>query len=154
MSDTLLATDEVVAVAWLKSVPTLDGYAIASTLAAETSWSPKTDGFLQVRVSPLGLLPHPYFPSHSPRIIVSCWARPKKWANAAQLAQKVRAATYEATSSREVSIPPITDHGKTVAVYPTVRVLAVQTLTEPTRVTGETSESLARYDVSMFLEWI
>lgn len=152
--DTLLATDEAVAVAWLKSVGGLSGISVATTLASEENWGVRNDAFIQVRVSPLGTAPHPYFPSHSPRIIVSCWAQPKKWTNAAQVAQIVRAATYTSESAREVTIPPIKDHGNIVAQYPAVRVLAVQLLSEPQRVPGETAESKARYDVPILLEWI
>lgn len=134
-------SDALVACGWLKSCPTLIGVSVATTLAANTAWGGPT--FVQVTESPLGIPPHPNFPSHNPRIIVGCWGKVKRWADAADLAQLVRAETYRISSSRVVHISGYVD----------VRVMSVQTLSEPIRITGDPN-SLAHYSITLGFEWI
>lgn len=143
MTDLYTPSDEQVAVAWLKSCPTLSGVDVATSLAADASWTGST--FIQVTSSPLGVAPHPYFQSHNPRIIVSCWARPKHWNDAADTSQLVRSETYRVSSARTVTIP-----GE--GYYP-IRVMAAQTLGEPVRITGDPN-NFSRYDIAIGLEWI
>lgn len=137
---TYTPTDASVAVAWLKSCPSLAGVSVATTLAANTAWAGPT--FAQVTESPLGVPPHPNFPSHNPRIIVNCWGKVKRWADAGDLAQLVRAETYRISSARIVQI----------AGYVDVRVMSVQTLSEPIRITGDPN-SLSRYSITLGFEW-
>lgn len=143
MTTLFACTDELVAIAWLKTVPELSNVPVATTLAAQANWG-NSPTFLQVFSSSL-TAPSAYFPSHVSRILVSCWAKPKRWADAADLSQLVRAATYSQDSAREVAMH--------VQGYSTAAVLSVQTLSEPVRVTGDTNQ-LARYDITIGMEWV
>lgn len=134
-------TDELVACAWLKTCPLLSGVSVATTLAAQTTWDGPT--FIQVESSPLGVPPHPNFPSHNPRIMANCWARPKRYADAGDLAQLIRSETYRLSSARVLHINGYAD----------VRIMSVQILEEPTRITGDPN-SLARYSFPLHMEWI
>lgn len=136
-------TDELVGIAWLKSVPALSGVDVATNPADMSRWSSNT--FIHVEVTPLGLPPHAYFPGHGPRILVHCLAAPKKYSIAANTAQLVRQATYAVDSARVVAMP--------ISGYETARVIAVSALNEPIRVEGPAPDSLARYDIALLLEW-
>lgn len=143
-------TDELVAWAWLKSAPLLDGIGCGTSL-------PQTNGksdvsrwgsnvFAQVTLSPLSPPPHPEFPSHTPRIVVSCWAAPKQWSDAADLAQQIRLETRRRwNGSRVVTLP--------LSGYDTAKVLAVSYLAEPARITGDPN-NFARFDIPLQFEWV
>lgn len=147
-----LATDELVGIAWLRTITALDGIPISTSLAggeggAAPLWqSTGKRAYVQVAVAPLGLPPDPYFPAHRPRLVCSCWALPKRWGTAAQVAQQIRAASYDPTLSDVVLA--IADG------YEQVRVAGVQVMAEPTRVPGGDVAELARYDVPLLVEWM
>lgn len=146
-----LPTDELVAVAFLRDLPALADVPVATTLAAPEgeavpSW--QTTGkrvYIQVTTAPLGPPPDPYFPSHRPRLVISCWALPKRWNDAGQIAQVIRAATYDTSLVNRTLLP--------ADGYNPVYLMALEALAEPARITGDPNE-LARYDISLSLEWI
>lgn len=143
MTDYFIPSDEQVAIAWLKSCPSLSGIDVATSLAAEHSWT--TSRFIQVTSAPLGLAPHPYVPFHNPRIIVSCWGKPKYWNDAADVVQLVRSETYRVSSARTVEIP--------VEGFDSAKVKSVQALSEPVRVPNDPN-NLTRYDIAIGFEWV
>ncbi|ONH62414.1 hypothetical protein CcI49_03270 [Frankia sp. CcI49] len=141
----VVATTDLVAVAWLRTVPGVPAQQVATTLPADAAnWA--ATGFVQVAV--VGGSPNPHLPVRAPVVAVSCWAcAPRQsgkppWGKASSLAEAVRAGTWGA-AGRVVELPV----GGLRA-----RVLEAYVLTEPRRVPDDEA-GYARYDLDLALPW-
>jgi hypothetical protein len=146
----LRATSELVAEAWIKSIP---GFlaGVATTLPQDTStWL--EHGFVTVEV--VGGSAHPYGALRRPVLQIDTWAtqsstpnrttsRPP-WNKASQLAEWIVAETWqEARICRLLTLP---------GQYPHARVLIATALIEPRKVHGE-QVGVARFTVDLWLQW-
>lgn len=144
MTTLLMPTDELVIDGWLSSCPLLSGVGVGTVLPKEiANWEGPT--FATIRISPLSPPPHPEYPAHTPRVVVSCWGLPKKWADASDLAQKIRQETRRSTRCRVVAMP--------VLGYDTATIKSVAYLAEPSRISGDPNQ-LTRYDIPLQFEWV
>lgn len=137
---------DLVAQAWLASLPTLSAGMVGSTLPQGDSWV--TTGFVQVTVVAgsvdirTGL--------RTPHVQVDCWARrpastKPPWRHANQLAETVLAAAVGGTGQQTVL-----DLGVN---YDRARLLTVCPLGEPRRV-SDPDGSYARYSFDLNIVWI
>lgn len=137
----LYPNGEQVAVAWLRT--TLATTGVATTLPDDTTWP--ANEFVQVTVT--GGSPSVDVPRYSPVVSVDCWAvrpasRRPPWGQAAQLAERVRMATY-------------TSGGVALAMpdgYRPARVMSVEVVAEPRRVPSDPS-AYARWQVQIQVHW-
>lgn len=148
MTITLLPSSELVAVAWLATLPGITSSMVGTTLPADTStWA--TNGFLTVTTA--GGTPGLEVPIRSPLVQVDVWAvkvgaqRPP-WGHADQLAQKVVAGCYGATSGpRNLTLHAGPSTGTAV-------LRAAWATMEPQRLYGDDS-SYARFRLDIRLDW-
>lgn len=148
------ATNELVAVAWLKTVPGIDAGQVATILPRDTSaWA--AAGFVQVQALPGGQ-PHVDVPAiRRPMFQVDCWATnttdsqtsstKAPWGKANCLAELIRDAT-------ETQV-----YGKTIVVggaqFKTARVQAAYLAIEPSRVLSDPA-GYARYTFDLQIDWV
>ncbi len=149
---TYLPTSELVACAWLDLyVADVTAGMVATTLPRDpATWA--TNGFLQAQAIP-GRLADVDLPRRLPVIQVDAWAcnlngNAPPWALAAQLAERVRAATELPT---QAWVGKALDLNK--ADYLDARVWAVYALTEPVRVLGDVS-GYARFTLDIAVDWV
>lgn len=146
----LRANSELVAVAWIASIPGFTA-GVAAQLPQDTSqWT--STGFVTVTV--VGGSPHTYLPVRRPVVQVDTWATQSStpgrttskppWYKANTLAEWIVAETYETDRvCRLLTLKPS---------YPKARVLTLHPLTEPRRVFGE-QVGIARFTVDLWLHW-
>ena len=148
---TLHASVDLVATAWIRTIPGLTADGVATQLPSdETSWA--KNGFIVVPVT-VGGTPHMYIPLRRPVVQVECWATVPgsdklPWGIASQLAEQVRFGTYDRTSfSRLLTITsgPVT--------YPSARVLSAKCMTEPHRVWSDSGD-YAGYSMDLMLQYV
>lgn len=155
----LLATSELVAVAWLGSIPAIETIGgtqvVATTLPPDAgpdgkaaAWT-KT-GFITVTV--VGGSPDVYVPEKKPVLQVDCWAtRPGSsrppWDQANALMETIRYATLQRTGFNRVLA--LSARGM---AYPSAVVDSAYFLTEPHRDYSDAAD-YARYLVDLQLIW-
>lgn len=134
----LHAPVDLVAQAWIRSVPGLTADGVAGQLPAdEQSWA--ANGFVVVPVT-VGGTPHEYIPVRRPVCQVECWATVPgsdklPWGMASQLAEQIRFGTYDRTTfGRALAIA----NGK--VTYPTAWVRSAKMMGEPRRVWSDAGD--------------
>lgn len=127
----LHAPTDLVAQAWIRSLPGLVADGVAGQLPSdETTWA--ANGFVVVPTT-VGGSPHSSIPVRRPVLQVECWATVPgsdklPWGIANQLAEQIRFGTYDRTMfGRPLAIAS----GK--VTYPPAHVLGAQIMTEPRR---------------------
>jgi hypothetical protein len=140
---------ELVAIAWLKTLPGIPTTSVATTLPGDSStWSEL--GFVQVSV--VGGSPEIHNPRRSPVVQIDCWAcnpnsEKTPWGKAGVLVETIVNATYLLELSNvTVSLTP-------ADTYDRARVLSAYPLTEPRRVPGDEA-GFARLQFDMALSWV
>jgi hypothetical protein len=129
---------DLVAVAWIKSVPGLVADGVATQLPAdETSWA--KNGFVVVPVTVAGT-PHDTIPLRRPLVQVECWGTVPgsdklPWGIPTQLAEQIRMGTYDRVSFGRPLL--ITAGGVS---YPPARVLSAKIMTEPHRIWSDAGD--------------
>lgn len=149
MTLALVPGDELVASAWLASVPGLSPAMVATQLPAdESAWS--ANGFVTVAV--VGGTPHPNLPLSRPVIQCDCWAvspsssRPP-WFKANAIATAIKYACWQRTAIPRLLM--ITANGVS---YPSAAVRDAVMVTQPRRVYGDPANA-ARYTCDIALVW-
>jgi len=143
----LFPTTDLVASAWIASIPGLEASMVGPTLPKDvTKWA--DSGFVQVMT--VGGTPNLYLPVAQPVVAVDCWAvKPGSdkapWGRANYLAELIRSATYDhATVQRDLVLP---------GTYPEARCLTVYPATEPRRVYSDDG-GYARFNFDLAFSWI
>jgi hypothetical protein len=134
----LHATSDLVAVAWIRTIPGLVADVVATQLPSdETKWAANGAVIVPLHV---GGTPHSTMALRRPVVQVDCWATVPgsdklPWGIANQLAEQVRAGTYDRTTfNRPLAITAGS------LTYPGARVLSAKTLTEPRRVWSDSGD--------------
>ncbi|MEV5710174.1 hypothetical protein [Actinoallomurus sp. NPDC052274] len=148
-SPLLYPTSEMVAEAWIASIPGWQAGVGEQLPPDNTTWAPY--GYVTVAV--VGGTPDSDIPLKKPVVQVDCWAcvpgsnRPPWWM-AANLAEQIRSACYDMlTFGRELQ-PAVGD-----VTYPTARATSVYPLTEPHRVYGDVGDN-AGYSFDLQFQWV
>ncbi len=146
----LHSSNDLVAVAWIRSIPGLVADGVATQLPAdETAWA--ANGFVVVPLQ-VGGTPHATIPLRRPVVQVETWATVPgsdklPWGIANQLAEQIRAGTYDRTAFGRLLT--ITAGGVS---YPYARVKSAKMMTEPRRVWHDTGD-YAGYLFDLALQW-
>ena len=148
---TLHTPTDLVAVAWVKTIPGLVADGVATQLPAdETTWA--SNGFVVVPAT-VGGTPHQNIPVRRPVCQVECWATVPgsdklPWGMANALAEQIRAGTYDRTTfGRPLNIVA---GGVT---YPTARVISARCHTEPRRIWSDAGD-YAGFTFDLGLQWV
>lgn len=150
MTTALYATTELVAVAYIASLPTLAADGVGMQLPAdETTWA--ENGYVVVPVT-VGGAPQSAMPVRRPVVQVECWAtNPNSdvlpWGKANQLAEQIVASTFD----RDIIARPVYVTFGGVA-YPQVKVSEAKALSEPRRVWSDLGD-YAGYLLDLQLTW-
>jgi hypothetical protein len=145
----LLPNTELVAIAYIQSIPGLTADVVATqTPADESQW--QANGCITVQT--IGGRPDADIPVAHPVVQLDFWAvspgsNKPPWFKAAALAEQVRMAAYDRL--RVCRIVTITAGGQ---VYPSARVLTAFLLTEPRRVYHDAGD-YARYQGDLAMSW-
>lgn len=144
---TLRANSELVAVAWIGSLPDLRPDMVATTLPEDTTkW--ELDGFVALTI--IGGSPSSYIATRNPVISVHGWAvapgssRPP-WGKASQLLEHICAGCLDEDDLRRTLELP--------AGYPYARVNEAYPLSEPRRVPGDQG-AYAHFQMDLQLHWV
>jgi len=138
---------DIVAVAFLRTVPDLDPALISTTLPKDaTTWA---DGYVQV--VGIGGLPGIYVPLHASIVGVSCWAANVEsgkppWGKANQLAENIKAECLNHSNFPKTL--DLTSFGD----YAQVRLHTAFFVVGPRRIPSDEG-SYARYDGDLQLNW-
>lgn len=141
---TYVMTPEQVAVAWLKTLPTIPSDKVATSLPADsTVWG--STGFVQVTIA--GGSPASSVPLYRPVVQVDCWAATTgsakpPWGRAGSLAQAIVWATYRFRGQ-------VVNLGTDFAV---ASLLSVRPLSEPRRIPDDEA-GFARVQLDLELSW-
>jgi hypothetical protein len=141
MTASLHPNTELVAVAWLRSIPGVTQ--AGTTLPDAEKWA--ASGFVQV--VGVGGFSDPYVPMIAPSVGITCWAAnldsgSPPWGKAAHLAESIRWACYR-LGNTSPAVP---------VSYAGARLMSAFLLSEPRRVSSEPT-SYARYDFDLGLRW-
>lgn len=141
---------DLVAVAWIASIPGLVADGVATQLPAnETTWA--ANGFVVVPAQ-VGGTPHSTIPLRRPVVQVECWGTVPgsdklPWGIPNQLAEQIRAGTYDRTTfGRLLNITAGS------VTYPYARVKSAKMLTEPRRIWHDTGD-YAGFQFDLALQW-
>lgn len=145
----LYATNTLVGVAWIASIPGLTASGVGAGLPAdETSWA--QGGYVVVPAT-VGGSPMVNAPVARPVVQVECWATiPNSpdlpWNMAENLAQQVTMATYDRSGafSRRLVLPD---------GYPNARVIGAAVLRHPHRVWSDAGD-YAGFSLDIQLTWV
>jgi hypothetical protein len=146
----LHATNDLVAVAWLRTLPGLSADGVATQLPAdETKWA--ANGFVVVPAH-VGGSPHSNMALRRPVVQVDCWGTVPgsdklPWGIPSQLAEQIRAGTYDRTTFGRLL--EITAGGVS---YPYARVKSARMMTEPRRVWSDAGD-YAGFSFDLALQW-
>jgi len=147
----LHASTDLVAVAWVRTIPGLVADGVATQLPAdETTWA--ANGFVVVPLQ-VGGTPHATMPLRRPVVQVECWGTVPgsdklPWGIPDQLAEQIRAGTYDRlTFGRPLTI---TAGGVT---YPGARVLSARMLSEPRRIWHDSGDYAGKM-FNLALQWV
>ena len=147
----LHSVTDLVAVAWITSIPGLVADGVATQLPAdEKSWA--QNGFVVVPVQ-VGGTPHSTMPLRRPVVQVECCGTVPgsdklPWGIPFQLAEQIRMGTYDRTTFGRPLF--ITANGVT---YPMARVLSAKMLTEPRRIWHDVGD-FAGFMFNLALQWV
>jgi hypothetical protein len=154
----LRATDELVAAAWIATIPGLNRDMVGSQLppdanedGSQASWVGNDAGFVQVAV--VGGTSDPLLPVKRPVMQVDCWAtlpgsNYPPWTQANRLAETIQYATWDRYNiARPLTI---TLNG---VVYPAAVVQSAYLTTRPRRITDDAGD-YARYSFDLALQWV
>lgn len=151
MTGPVHAQTPLVCVAWIASIPGLTADGAGPQLPADNAtWA--QNGYIVVPVT-VGGTPHTVMPLRRPVVQLECWtcnpgSGKPDWPKAEDLAEQVRAATYDRrTFNRPLTV---TLNG---VPYPGARVLSARMLTEPHRIYGDQAD-YAGVLFSLALQWI
>lgn len=127
---------DLVACAWIASIPGLSADMVATTLPEPAAWS--GDGFVLVTGGIGGTMLD--VPAKNPAIQIDCYAtrsgsNKPPWDRANLLAEHIRAETFQ--RDRAVRDLELVAKGVT---YPSARVTGVRLLTEPRRMYGDPAD--------------
>jgi hypothetical protein len=145
MSTLLYPNTELVACAWVGSLPGLTSDMVATQLPDDNSaWA--ASGFVTLQI--VGGSPNLDVPMRSPVLEISAWAtRPGSnkppWGRANNLIEAVLAGTYAQDQNRPTVLP---------GLFPRASVRAAQAVTEPRRVYADPAD-YARYAMNVQLWW-
>jgi hypothetical protein len=150
--DAFLSHDELVAVAWLKTVARIPSNSVGTTVPGDnTTWA--ASGFIQAS-GPVGGNSDIDVPLHRPVMQIDTWAcnlgsAKPPWGKANQLAALIIDGCYgrgddPAPTQRTVILP---------AGYQDARVLAAYATTRPRRNTIVDDARMARYTFDLALHW-
>lgn len=138
---------ELVAAAWLRSLPDITDAMVASTLPKDhTTW--EATGFLTV--TPAGGTPHPDVPVRAPLVQVDAYAtrvgsqRPPHGEAAALLEVVIASCWDEGDKATDLTIK---------TGYHRARVLGVSCAREPQRLYGD-EQGLAKYSTDLQFHWL
>lgn len=150
MAQLLLPTAELVAQAWISSIPDMAAQVGEQLPADNTTWA--ATGFVAVAV--VGGSPDIDVAIKKPVLQVDCWAavpgsNKPPWQIAAILAEQIRAACYDRSLAHFGRPLPISVGG---TVYPSANCLSVYVLTEPHRIYGDLADN-AGYSFDIALAW-
>jgi hypothetical protein len=132
------ATNDLVAVAWIASIPGLTADGVGTQLPPQdTTWA--ANGYIVIPAT-VGGSPHSTMPLRRPVCQVECWATTPgsgipPWGKAADLAEQIRFATYDRFNFAR----PLTISLNGVA-YPGARIVSARILTEPHRAYGDQAD--------------
>lgn len=146
MNVAFLPTNELVGIHWIKSITGIPTNSVGTTLPADNStW--EASGFIQVQLASGN--PDLYTPQNQPVFQVDCWAaKPNSqkppWGKANNLAEIIKAATYDKTYWGSLALP---------ATHDDARVLGSVAVTEPRRVLGDEAR-FANYTFDLQLFWV
>jgi hypothetical protein len=148
----LAPTSELVALAWLGTLPDLTTNMVDTTLPADQdTWAEL--GFVTLGADSGGIIggtPNKDMPLRAPVVSVHCWAvapgsaRPP-WNKAAVLAEQVVAGTFDETTMRRILTLP--------AGYSAARLNEAYPLTEPRRIPGDQG-GYAHYQLDLQMHWV
>lgn len=148
---TLHTPTDLVACAWIRSVPGLVCDGVATQLPAdETKWA--QNGFIVVPTQ-VGGTPHATMPLRRPVCQIEAWGTVPgsdrlPWGIPAQLMEQIRAGTYDRTTfGRALTITAGS------VTYPTACVKSATMLTEPRRVWSDIGD-FAGFTADLLLEWV
>ncbi len=145
------ATTDLVVVAWLRTVPGLTADVVATQLPSdETKWA--ANGAIVVPVH-IGGIPHASMALRRPVVQVDCWGTVPgsdklPWGIPSQLAEQVRAGTYDRTTFGRL----LTITAGNVQ-YPVARVKSARIMTEPRRVWSDAGD-YAGFSFDLALQWV
>jgi hypothetical protein len=147
----LHASTDLVAVAWIRTIPGLVADGVATQLPAdEKTWA--ANGFVVVPTN-VGGTPHSTIPLRRPVVQVECWGTVPgsdklPWGIPDQLAEQIRAGTYDRLTFGR----PLTITAGGVS-YPGARVLSAKMLTEPRRIWHDTGDYAGKtFDLAF--QWV
>ena len=145
----LLATSELVAMAWIGSIEGLSAGMVATQLPDVSQWA--ATGFITVAV--VGGSPNIYLPVKKPVLQVDCWAvKPESvkplWWRANLLAETIRYATLQRKGFNRILA--LTSGAGT---YPAAVVQSAYLATEPRRIYSDPG-AYARYQMDLALTWV
>jgi hypothetical protein len=158
-----LPNSELVACAWIATVPGFTSAMVGTTLPSIQKTLPAwvSTGFITVMV--VGGTPGAYMPQAAPVVQVDCWAvnatqvgvggpinvaTKPPWGTANGLAEQIRAASYglnKSAGGRRLAMP--------VAGYAHAAVQSAQLMSEPRRLPADPA-SYARYQFDLQLFWV
>ena len=151
LTATIRTPNDLVAQAWIRSIPGLVADGVAGQLPKdETSWA--QNGFVVVPTT-VGGTPHSTIPIRRPVCQVECWGTVPgssrlPWEIPNQLAEQIRFGTYDRTSfGRPLNITV----GK--VAYPTAFVRSATCLTEPRRIWSDAGD-YAGFMFDLALIWV
>lgn len=140
-------TNEVVAVAWIKTLDGIPVNGVATQLPQDnTTW--EASGFVTVQT--VGGQPDVYNPLRQPVLQILCWANKNNsqkppWGKANKLAEDIVAACYgHPEKYGAVTTPP---------PFEDVRVLSCYLLSEPRRVLADEAR-FAVYEFELQMHWV
>lgn len=145
----LYATTELVAQAWIASIPGFPAGVGQQLPSDDSTWSQQ--GYVTVAV--VGGSPDVDVPVKKPVIQVDCWAtnpgsNKPPWGQANNLAEQIRAACYDVTAFGRELRPQING-----VIYPTAKALAAYVLTEPRRIYDDAGD-YARFQFDLQIHWV
>lgn len=147
----LIPNTDLVAVAWIRSIPGLTADGVATQLPSdESTWA--ENGFVVVPTA-VGGTPGNNLPVRNPVCQVETWGTVPgsdklPWGIPAGLAEQIRLATYDrAAFARPL---PITAGSVT---YPPAHVLGATVVTEPRRIWSDAGD-FAGYALDLLLTWV
>jgi hypothetical protein len=147
----LHAPTDLVACAWIRSIPGLVADGVSTQLPAdETTWA--ANGFIVVPTT-VGGSPHDTIPMHRSVVGVECWGTVPgsdrlPWGIPNQLALQIIAGTWDRTTFGR----PLAISAGTVQ-YPQAHVLGATALMEPRRIWSDIGD-FAGYQFDLQLHWI
>jgi len=147
----LHTTTDLVAVAWIRTIPGLTADGVATQLPAdETKWA--ANGFVVVPTQ-VGGTPHSTMPLHRPVCQVETWGTVPgsdklPWGIPSQLMAQIYAGCCDRVSFGRLLTPVAGS-----VTYPYARVLSASMTTEPRRIWSDTGD-YAGYQCDLTLHWV